>query len=109
MKILKYFIISIVFLFLAVVVLIQYKAEAYRIKQAKEYNILKDRRRISYCPAFIYYINHKNKPAFFAASSILYDDLNLKIIRCARIGDEYIVKCFYSRKEIEKFLAQQNN
>lgn len=83
----------------------QVKYEKYISTQVKEYNILEGRKRISYKPAVIYYMQ-----------SVLLNnhDLNKKSLRLLRQGsetyksnylkDEYILECFYSKKEKTEFI-----
>jgi hypothetical protein len=93
---------------LLISVVFQFSVESYRIKQMKQYGILKNKQRLSYEPALVYYIFDR-EPKLKRAFLLPYIETNINEFLAKGFYDEYIVKCFYNNTEIENYLNTKTN
>ena len=107
------FYLLIIFLGLSTIILIVTQAsfERYITYQKKEYKILKNRVRLSYKPACVYYIESivlNNKGLNKNSLEILRINSEFKSFKINYIKDEYILECYYTKEELEEFVKEKN-
>lgn len=100
-KIIKWVSITIITTILTWSFYLQIKFERYIQKQKKEYSILLNRKRISYQPAVVYLFNDRKK--LMGAGQLVYQESKNSTIFSGRLYDGYIIKCYFSKEEIELF------
>lgn len=104
-KYLKYVFLAIFILIIGFSLFIQIRFENYIYFQKKEYNLLQDRRRISYKPTVIYLVFSNNKDLNKRSLDLLRYDSKVKKFKSNYLKDEYILECYYTKKEKENFLS----
>ena len=106
-NIIKYALLIMLAFVLSFSILFQFKFENYIKFQKKEYNLLNNRKRISYKPAIIYLVEselYNKKDINKKSLDLLRRNLRFKVYKFSYIKDEYILECFYTREEKENFV-----
>ena len=86
----------------------QYQVENYIFNQKEKYGILKEKERINYLPFVIHFYsgainNVRNKRIESNAFFIPYDIANISTAKSDKDLDSYMVYCFFSKEEAEKY------
>lgn len=86
----------------------QYQVETYIDKQKETYGILKDKKRIHYLPFVIHFLsseinNTRNYRAESKAFLMAYNIVNVTSAYTDKDFDSYMVYCYFSREEIDKY------
>lgn len=110
--ILKKSLITIITIILLFVGYKQYEVETYINKQKETYGILKDKKRIHYMPFVIHFLsgeisNTRNYRAESKAFFIAYDIVNVKSAYTDKDFDSYMVYCYFSKEEIDRYYNQR--
>jgi hypothetical protein len=95
---------------ISILLVTQVSYEKYILFQKKEYKILENRNRLSYKPAVIYYIESiviNNKELNKDALEILRIGSEFKSFKINYIKDEYILECYYTKVEKERFVIEK--
>ncbi len=104
-KTLKVFCIIIIIALISFSIYYQIICENYIIKQKEKYSILKNRHRKSYMPAIIYIVF--DRKSSMKASHLIYSENRVTKFISVKLYDGYIIYCFYSDYEINKYLNEK--
>ncbi|UWY26961.1 hypothetical protein N4T20_14650 [Flavobacterium sp. TR2] len=90
----------------------QYEVETYINKQKETYGILKDKKRIHYMPFAVHFLsgeinNTRNYRAEAKAFFMAYDIVNVKSAYTDKDFDSYMVYCYFSKEEIDRYYNQR--
>ncbi len=105
-KLIKVFCAIIIIAIIAFSIYFQIVCENYIIKQKEKYSILDNRHRKSYMPAIIYLV-FERKPSM-KASHLIYSEKRITKFISVKLYDGYIICCFYSENEINKYLNENH-
>lgn len=110
--ILKKSLITIIIIILLFVGYKQYEVETYINKQKETYGILEDKKRIHYMPFAIHFLsgeinNTRNYRAESKAFFMAYDIVNVKSAYTDKDFDSYMVYCYFSKEEIDRYYNQR--
>lgn len=90
----------------------QYEVETYINRQKETYGILKEKKRIHYIPFAIHFLsgeinNTRNYRAESKAFFMAYNLVNVTFANTDKDFDSYIVYCYFSKEEIDKYYNQR--
>jgi hypothetical protein len=111
-KILKKSFVTIVIIIVVFMGYKQYGVETYINKQKETYGILKEKKRIHYLPFVIHFLsgeinNTRNRRAESKAFFMAYDIVNVKSAYTDKDFDSYMVYCYFSTEEIDKYYIKK--
>ncbi|MBP1225007.1 hypothetical protein [Flavobacterium sp. 1355] len=106
--ILKKSLITIITVILVFIGYKQYEVETYINKQKEIYGILKEKKRKHYLPFVVYFLsgeinNTRNYRAESKVFFMAYDIVNVTSAYTDKDFDSYMVYCYFSKEEIDKY------